>query len=373
VAAPSWAEFFDDGATEATTRRPDLAIREGDISEMLIAGAASMADRVAAYASERFAVTYLDGAKGSDLTTLADDHWGIQRQAANPAAGSVTFTRSGATANPVSWPIGTIVATVRDAQGNEVRFLTLQAANWAASVNGAVSVNVEAETGGTDGNVLAGTVTRIISTSPGEGTYTLNNAALFAGGTEEENDESLRARVRSFPATLRRATLDALEYGALQVPGVAKASAIEADDGAVTVYVTDASGASTGTTVLSSASTTDDGSMTHDVAIELHGWRAAGSFVVVTGGQLQTVDIEVALTVRIGVDVAQLALQVEAAIDGAVSRLKIGETLYKSLIQAAARSVDPDNILEVEVVSPVTNTAPTDGSYIIRAGTITVG
>jgi uncharacterized phage protein gp47/JayE len=255
----------------------------------------------------------------------------------------------------------------------EIRFLTTQAAAWLASVNGGVTVNVEADLPGRASNLAAvNLITRLISDSPGEGTYTITASSITAGGSEEETDEELRARTRAYPLTLRRGTLDALEYGALQIASVRRATAVEDSGGIVTVYVSDIDGASTGATVTVSATVPDTRTMTHDVARELQEWRAAGSLVNVTGGLLQTVDIEVVLTVRAGADVLAITTQIETAIEGAVNRLRIGETLYKNTIATAARLVDPDNILECEVVAPATNTAPTGAGYIIRAGTITV-
>lgn len=371
--APTYQDLYDLGKAEAILRRPDLAVKEGDISDMILAGAAAMADRVVGYAAERFNATYLDGARGDDLSRLTDDHWGVQRQDANKATGTVTITRSGADATPQEYAIGSAVATERDAQGNEVRFLLTQAATWAASTNGDRTVNVEAEVAGTAGNLsTADRITRLSTTAPAGGAYAITASSVTAGGTEEETDDELRARARAYPATLRRGTISALEYGAQQVPGVKKASAVEDVSGALVVYVTDAAGNATGSDVIVSDSVVDDGTMTHDVAIELEEWRAAGSLVTVSGGQLQTVNITVQLTVRAGTNVAQLVTEVQASIESSVNRLKIGETLYKSLIQSAARAVDPDNIVECTVTAPLTDTAPTTSGYIIRAGTITV-
>lgn len=373
MAAPTFQDIYDMGKAEAILRRPDLAVKEGDISDMFLAGAAAMADRVVGYAAERFNATYLDGARGDDLSRLTDDHWNVQRQTANKSTGTVTITRSSADATATSYPVGAAVATARDAQGNEVRYLLTQAATWAVSTNGARTVNVEAEVAGVASNLSAANlITRMSTSPPAGGSYAITASSSTAGGTEDETDDELRARARAYPATLRRGTISALEQGALGVSGVKKASAVEDDSGALTVYVTDAAGGATGGSVIVSDEVVDDGSMTHDVAIELEEWRAAGSLVTVTGGTLQSVNVTVQLTVRAGTNVAQLVTQVQATVESTVNRLRIGETLYKSLIQTAARLVDPDNILECTVTLPLTDTAPTTSGYIIRAGTVTV-
>lgn len=375
MAAPSFDELMNIGKAEAILKKPTLGIRIGDITEMLIAGAAAMADRVIGWFAERIAATFLDGASGDDLTQLAADHWAIQRRAATEALGTVTFTRSGADATLQTLPIGTVVATERDSQGNDIQFVTTQAATWAISTNGARTVNTEAVVAGVSGNLSAANlVSRIISSSPPGGTYTITASTLPAGGSEEETDEELRDRVRLYPTTLRRGTPGALEYGAKSVESiaVAKASAVQDTTGLVTVYVSDASGNSTGTTKQVDPATVDDGTMTAKVAVELYEWACAGALVNVTGGSIQTVNITVTITVRLGIDVAQLISDIQDSVSARVNKLNIGETLYLTDIVNAVKAVDPDNIVNVVVNLPLTDTAPTTPGNIIRPGAITV-
>lgn len=373
MAAPTWQDLYNTGKAEAILRRPDVSVREGDVSDMLLAGGAAMVDRGVGYAAERFGALFLDTARGADLTKLADDRFGVQRVDAVKAVGTVTITRAGATANAANYPIGTIVATERDALGREIRYLSTAAASWLASENGAKTVAVQAEAAGRAANIgVINKVSRIISSSPGFGTYSITASSFMVGGSEEESDETLRERCRGINATREKGTFDALEVGALEVPIVKRATAVEDDTGLVTVYVTDEDGNSTGTTKTVASSVVDDGTMTALVAIELLDWIAAGALVNVTGGVLQSVDITLQLTVRLGVDVAALVSTIQDAVTAAVGRLQIGETLYKSYIQAAVRLVDPDNILEVSVSLPLTDTAPSTPNSIIRAGTISV-
>jgi len=375
MAAPSFDDLMNLGKAEAIIRRPSLGIRVGDISEMLIAGASAMADRLIGWLAERIGATFLDGASGDDLTQLAADHWAIQRRAATSSVGTVTFTRASADGTSQSFPIGTTVATARDSQGNDVQFVTTQVASWAVSTNGDRVVNVQAVTAGVDGNLSAANlITRIISTPPAGGAYTLTASSQPAGGSEEESDSDLRDRVRLYPSTLRRGTLGALEYGAKQITtiAVAKASAVQDTTGLVTVFVSDASGNSSGVTQQVSTTTIDDGSMTAKVAIELYNWACAGSLVNVTGGAIQIVNITVQITVRLGVDVTQLINSINDSISARVGKLNIGETLYLADIVNAVKAVDPDNIVNVTVLFPLTDTAPTTPGNIIRPGIISV-
>ncbi len=373
--APSFDDLFNIGKAEAILKKPSLGVRVGDITEMLIAGAAAMADRIIGWFAERVSATFLDGATGDDLTLLAADHWNIQRQEATKAVVILTFNRAGADATTQNFPIGTVVATERDSQGNDIQFITLTAAIWGVSENGDKTANAEAVVAGISGNLSdVDLISRIISTPPAGGTYTLTENTLPAGGAEEESDDELRDRVRLYPSTLRRGTLAALEYGAKSVESiaVAKASAVQDSTGLVTVYVSDASGNSTGDTTEVAFDVVDDGSMTKKVAIELYDWACAGSLVNVAGGAVQTVNIEVTIAVKLGIDVAQLISDIQDSVEARVNKLNIGDTLYLSDIISAVKVVDPDNIVDIEVDLPLTDTVPTLPGNIIRPGTITV-
>lgn len=373
--APSFEDLFNIGKAEAILKKPILGVRVGDITEMLIAGAAAMADRLIGWFAERIAATFLDGAQGEDLTLLASDHWGINRREATKAIATVTFNRASADATPQSIPIGTTVATERDSQGNDVRFVTTAAATWAASENGTKTVAVEAVEAGVSGNLPSvDLITRIISTPPAGGIYSITASSLPVGGAEQETDDELRDRVRLYPSTLRRGTLAAIEYGAKSTSGisVAKANAVVDSTGITTVYVSDASGNSTGATTEVNRNVVDDGTMTKKVAIELLNWAPVGGVVNVAGGAVQIVNISVSIAVRIGVDVDQLVADIQDSVEARVSKLNIGETLYISDIVSAVKAVDPDNIVDVEVTNPLVDTVPTNPGNVIRPGTIAV-
>jgi len=357
--APSWQDLYNEAKTELLLRRPDLQVREGDISDMLMAAIAAVGDRLIGYTAQKVKATFVDGAFGDDLTTLASDHWNIERQAAASAVGTVAFSRATFTAGAGTVNAGTVVATTRDAFGNDVQFTTDGAVSFGASELGPKTVTVTASVAGTSGNVAAAAINRVVSTLF-DSTITVTNSAVTVGGAEEETDEDLRERIRSFSTTLRRGTLAALEYGALQVATVAQATAQEdTETGLTTVYVTDASGAS-------------NAAMVADVIDELENWRAAGALVTVTGGSLYTLNpIEITLSVRAGVDTAAIAADVKSAIVARVAKLKIGEICRREIIQQAALNVDPDNITGCTVVLPAADVEPaanqvirTDTSYI---------
>jgi len=351
--APSWQDLYDLAKAELVLRRPDLQVLPGDISDMLMAAIAAVADRAVGFASERTRATFLDGARGADLTKLADDHWNIDRILAVKSIGSVSFTRSTTVTSGTIFA-GTVVATERDSLGNEVQFTTNSDLFFNVGVAGPLSANITAVVAGKAGNVPSGKIIRIITNL--FDTFTVTNSAATIGGAEEETDDQLRQRVRDFNTTLRRGTMAALEYGAKVVTTVKNATAVEGSTGLVTVYVTDADGNS-------------NAGMVADVTAELENWRCAGSLVLVTGGALYTLNpIQITLAVRTGIDTAEIAADVKSAIVERINRLRIGETCSRSIIQQAALNVDLDNIIGCTVVLPAADVVPS-ANQIIRTAT----
>lgn len=365
--APSFQDLLDVGQAEAQARRPDLLYNEGDITVAQNHAAAAMADAVIRLAVQLFKATFIDGAIGDDLTALVDDHLNVQRTPATEAQGSVSFTRTSGGAGGTI-PAGTTIATEFDSDGNTVEFVTDSAIIVGAGANGPFAVNCTAVLTGPEGNVAAAEVTRIVDTLF-DTTFSVTNAAVFAGGNDEESDEDLRERARSFYTTLRRGTLAALEYGALQVATVAVATATEnLSTGEVTVRVADSDGNSSA-------------QMVSDVTAELENWRCAGTPVTVVGGLQILVDIAITLdNVVDGFDIAEAESDIVDAVEARINRLKPEETMFLDSIIAQVIAVYPDSINDVGFTSitltpggaqPIQDVVPSTG-YVIRPGTITV-
>jgi baseplate J-like protein len=360
--APSYQDLLDQFQAMAQSIRPELTFREGDITVAQQHGAAAMADAVLRYAIQAFRDTFIDGAEGDALTARVDDQLNLQRNPATSATVTARFTRtSGGGAGTI--PIGTVIATAFDADGEEIRFETTTAAVVPLADNGPFDVQAEAVEVGRNGDVDAGTIVRIVS-SLFDTSFSVTNVAAAGGGNEQETDQELRLRARNFYSTLRRGTLASLEAGALTVPAVRIAKATEdPTTGLVTVVVTDADGNSTL-------------EMVSDVETELENWRAAGVIITVIGGTPLTIDITFELNVADGVDAAVLVPLVAAALEAKVNKLRQGQILYEDQLTTAGCAVDPDGIESISFSSPTFDTdgaitpAPTS-AQVIRPGTIT--
>lgn len=364
--APSFDDLIAVGKAEAQTLRPDLQIGDGDVTEAMLHGSGAQADFVVGYAASGFRETFLDGAKGSALTARVADRESITRNEASAAQVTARFTRTSSGAGG-SIPIGTRIGSNPDPDGEQIIYTTNAAVVVAAANNGPFDVLATCTEDGSRGNAAAGKVTNLLK-SLFDTSFTVTNPAVAAGGNEEESDDALRSRARSFYSTLRRATLPALEQGALTVPSVAIATASEDPNiGLVTVEVTDSSGGSTL-------------QMVSDVQYALRGYRGAGPPVQVVGGTAFTVDLTIIIAAyRPGFDVPANATLIANAITTRMNKLGAREILYLQEIQAAAISVAPDDVRRVDITSITINGTPAaivdidpGIGKVIRPQTITV-
>lgn len=355
--APSFDDLLAQFEAEALAQRSTLAFNDGDITEAQQHGAGAMADVAIRHTVQAFKETFIDGAKGAPLTALVDDHLNLQRQPATPSQVALTFTRTSGGAG-VTLLTGYVVGTEFDEAGNTVLWTLDANVTFPNASNGPITGAATAQISGRSGNVAAATVTRLVDAPP-DSTIAVTNAALAAGGNDEESDEEIRVRARTFWLTLRRGTLAALEFGALQVPSVRIAKATEDDvTGLVTLVVTDSDGNSTA-------------QMVADAEAEVENWRAAGSIVTTVGGTALIVDVTGVLVVNDGVDPSVLAPLCEDAIEARMRKQRQGEVLYLDSIKAAAVNIDPDAIDALVLSTPVATVTPTV-FQVIRPGTITI-
>jgi len=353
--APTWQAIRTQFTGYAVGVRAALSFFTGSIADVIAGGVTSVADFCLHWAAERVRDTFLLGAKGEALTTLANDHWDVQRSEGNASQVTLTIARPTAAGGAGTIAAGSEFRTQADALGNSLVFTTDVDLVWVAETSQTVAAT--AASIGTDYNVAAATITRVASTLF-DATFTVNNVTAAAGGANRETDDELVQRVRSKPLSYRRGTLDALEYGALTVAGVANAVASEDETGIVTVYVADASGSSNGT-------------MTTNVTTELRSWAAAGAAWQVLGGTLLEPAITITVYTRPGFG-DELKVPIAAAITARVAKLRVGEQLYHDMIDQAAMNVS-DGIRRVVVSAPAADPAAGGGdTVLIRAGTITI-
>ena len=166
--------------------------REGGMARTLLVPAA----REMAILYDRISVELPAAASPLFAWGVYLDQWalslGTERKPATSATGTVTFTAVAETVIAAGLEVGVEPSVALE----EPSFLTQDDVTvpGTAPATGTVSVAIEASEPGVIGNVPTGAVTAILSAPP-EPDATVTNAAPTTGGTDEETDEELRARV----------------------------------------------------------------------------------------------------------------------------------------------------------------------------------
>ena len=190
----------------------------------------------------------------------------------------------------------------------------------------------------------------------GDGTQLKATAALFdpvivctntggmAGGTSSESDEDYVARAIGYWLTQRRGTLQAIEQGALEVPGVTVAHAIDdTATGLCMLYVSDGDGNSTL-------------QMEHLARAAMEVWRAAGVPVTIIGGQRAGVTLSISIDeYSVGFDVAAAAQTISDSITNRVNSLKLNRVLRLDSIVASAIAPYAQDITDISIVAIAIN------------------
>jgi hypothetical protein len=169
---------------------PDLDTTVGSVTRKIID---AVAESLAEFSAESLLIEYgydIDTKFGADLDEFVE-LFGIARQLARRATGTVTFERSGPDSQDIVIPVGAQVAT--GAIPNMIASTVVPAILPAGDT--AIDIPVQMVTGGSQGNISPGSITSLASTV--QGIVGVTNANSFTGGRDTESDESLRLRFRA--------------------------------------------------------------------------------------------------------------------------------------------------------------------------------
>lgn len=307
---------------------------------------------------------------GSDLDSWMADY-SFYRLSASQSVGIVTFSRFTAT-NQAFIPIGTVVTTTDGTQQYTVVADTTNPA-YSASLGGytvaanvvSINVSVQANTAGSAGNALAGTVT-VIS---GGIQYidTVTNNANFTGGADSESDDDFRARFVLWVSSLSKATKAAIGYAISSMATGVSYTLTENQDysrnvknGYFYAVVDDGTGAPT-STFLSSAYNAIDAVRPFTVTF--------GVFapVVVTANVVMTLTVD-ASAVR-----SSVVTLVQTAVQSYINSLSLGQLLPYTQLAAVAYAASP-YVLNVSAITLNGTTADLSATnkQVIKSGTVTV-
>lgn len=279
--------------------------------------------------------------------------FGFTRKQATYAYGTVRLTFTSELTTSLYIPKGTLFSC-SDTSYTQT-YQTLDEYQIPSGAN-YVDIPVYCTTVGAYGNIPANTIDTTTDI-----TYldTVTNLEAFQTGTDEETVSDMTVRFRQMIQSLQRGTVQALEYGAKTVDGIAGAYVFESTYGSVTVYCHDANGD------LSSDLQTA-------VTNELYYWKAAGIRVSVQPVHKTTVDL------TIGINVPNTTLQtddflaaVKLRMENYLNAYTVGQPVYISDLIQNVMDISDWGIVDTEIESQANiddtlsgKTAVDEDSYI---------
>ena len=165
---------------------------------------------------------------------------GITRKEATKAYGHVQVTAKAGT----TIPVGTIFTTIADEYSEYVEFVSVTSGITESDTE-PIELEVEAVLAGVEGNVSAGAITLLGANI--SGVSSVYNEEATSGGTDVEDDDSLRERIEQFDKSKNVSYVGSntdYERWALEVAGVGSAVCVPAQDntGLVTLVIADSNG-----------------------------------------------------------------------------------------------------------------------------------
>ena len=276
---------------------------------------------------------------------------GVERREATAAEGVLRFTVDAAGAADREIAAGTVCMTA-----GLTRFETIEAGTLEAGET-SVDIRARALEAGSAGNVAAGTILQMAVAPVGVSRCT--NPAAFTGGTDREDDETLRARVLE---TYRRlpngANAAFYQQGALSFDEVAAAAVIPRPRGVGSVDV-----------VVSTAAGAPSAELLEELEDYFEARREIAVDVQVRAPEMETVDV----TVQVAAEEGQDAQAVQDAVEAALRGWFDGRRLGQSVLRAALGEL----VFQVEGVANYALTAPAadvavEVDVLPRLGTLTV-
>ncbi len=324
------------------------------------AGNSELAVRFYAVASELYSLyvqaewtrrqCFPQTAAGEDL----DNHaWlrDIGRRQAVKATGTVRFFVNEERESDVPIPAGTVCMT---AVGT--RFMTTEDGAVRSGTT-QTDVPVEAEEEGAGGNAAPNTI--VYMALPPAGISACTNPDALVNGQDQENDESLRARVlESYRRLANGANSAFYRQAAMAFDGVAAVTVLPKARGVGTVDLVVASqGGKPGQELLSALQSYFD--QVREIAVD----------VDVKAPAEHEVDVEAAVTAKAGRQFEEVKSAVEAAVQGWFTGERLGSPLTKAELTALIFGVD--GVANVTVSQPAEDLAA-ESSALPVLGTLTV-
>lgn len=351
----------------------------GGVLRALVETNASNSIWLQALATALLAVTRLSTSSENDVDTFIQD-FGFSRFLGSSSSGTVAFSRNVTTIQAVI-PVGAVVSestsatvtfTVSSPPPNssypaydpDLNSYVIPIST--ASVNVYVICNVN----GTQGNALAGQIDTINGSFTGVSAVT--NASAFTNGLDEWSDQQTKSEFVLYLLSLARATMSAIEFSVISVPGVIRFALNEnvnqdniAQIGFFTVVIDDGTG-----------SPSDDLIAAVNASVDLY----RGFTIQYTVAGPETTSINISLHIHLQANPTSTQAEVTAAVTSAInlytSTLPFNSVYPYTRIPELTYDADP-NVLNVTTILLNSGTSDLNPSQnepqtIFVPGTITI-
>ena len=356
---PTRLDYFQIGAQFVTSRATKIDAGmpyvQGSDANLVVGIGSVLAAAVTTQLGYSVSRLFLDGCFDEDLDRYAWDRYQLTRKGASAATTQARLYRQTFAAGGGTVPAQSSVLSL-----SGIEYITTQPGIFGATTLDNVFVPVRAVQAGKTTQVGANQLRRFKNpTTLFDSTLLVNNDSTSAGGELREDDDTFKARIRNFWNTVRRGTLSAIEFGALTVPGVVSAQAIEALNPfgqparVVNLYVSDSSGVASVP-------------LANLVAVAQQEYRAGGIAVIISTSIPFLQPIVLQLSFQTGVDTVTLAGLVQAAIVEFINSLPVNGTLYLADLYSVLRRFVAQGVVQNQssIVSPVGDVVPEIGQTI---------
>lgn len=345
----SFEEIYNE-MKEAFAERTGFAPNESCDSSVRLYVLASQVHALLTQAEWVLAQSFPQTAQGEYLDYHAFSR-GIERGAAKRAQGVIRFAAQESAAVESSIAAGTVCLT-----SSGVRFETKEDAVLAVGESW-VDVPAQAVEAGAEGNVVAGAIT--LMSAPSVGIVQCSNTAPFVGGSDAEDDASLRARIlESYQRLPNGANAAYYEREAMSFSAVAAAKAVgrARGIGTVDVYVS-----------------VDGGVPSEELLAEiqaaLSAKREIGVDVQVLAPTVKTVDVSVGLSAAENETFETVQARVESAIRAFFTGALLGENVLTARLGALIYGVE--GVENCHILAPASDVSAAETELPVL-GTLTL-
>lgn len=352
---PRFDQLFRIGRDEILARntalKTDVVDEEGSTSNALV-GCGSVMNEEIVLALAVLAVQRMIGsATGENQDRLYWDWFELTRNDAAAALVTLRFTRAGVVTGTIAKDF-----VCRTAEG--IEFVVLEDTYFGAA-DTQKDVPARAALVGTEGNVDAATIT-LLGTQLWDTTFTVTNLVEAAGGTVREGDEPFRERARQFWKVARRGTLDAIEFGALEVDGIGIAKTSE-----IPLYVDGSQAAQYVELAVADPSGSSNQALADLATTAIRAWRGAGIFVQTVAAATVLTEIATAYTHKAGFDTDVTDARVLEALLVFTNTLGAGETWrHGGAVDLVQRDPGVDEAEDVTIPTPSADVSATSVQII---------